>query len=41
VFLCHWVSKMDVASSMQLVMDTVTEEHFLPASEVGEPPGAT
>lgn len=39
LFLSHWASKMDVASSMQLVMDTVTEEHFFPAAEVGEPPG--
>lgn len=39
VFLCRWAQRMDVVKSMELVMNTVTEEQFLLAAEVGEPPG--
>lgn len=39
VFLAEWVQSMDVTKSIELVMNTVTEEHFMSAAETGGPPG--
>lgn len=39
VFLADWIQSMDVSKSLSFVMDNVTEEHFLPAAEVGDPEG--